>query len=165
MRLQEIGHEIRRARISRGLTQAQLASAAGLSRVTLNRLERGTFPDLGAKKLEGLLEPLGLSLAIQQTAKTRRPDFVRIASTMAGVSFKQPLTEDELIGTLLTGKIPPDKAPHFRVLINEARPSLIRGLLDEVSRWAKPGRVEKNLVAIARTVGATERIEEWLRTS
>src|SRR5437870_3001881 len=125
MRLQQIGHEIRQARLARGLTQAKLASAAGLSRVTLNRLESGTFPDLGAKKLQVLLDQLGLSLAIQRAAKPRRPDFIRMASTMAGVSFRQPLTEEQLILALLTGKIPAGKKPHFRVLLDEAPSTLI----------------------------------------
>ncbi len=165
MRLQEIGYEVRRARIGRSLTQAELATAAGLSRVTLNRLETGRFPDLGAKKLQTLLEHVGLTLAIQPASKTRRSDFIRMASTTASVSFRQVLTEDELIHALLSGKIPRGKKPHFRALLDEARPSLIRGLMNEVGRWSKPGRIEKNLRKIANTVGATERMDEWLKTA
>jgi transcriptional regulator with XRE-family HTH domain len=164
MRLQEIGYEIRRARIGRGLTQAALAKTAGLSRVTLNQLETGVFPDLGAKKLQALLEELGLTLAIQPAKRARRSDYVRVAATAASVSFKQPLGEDELILALLTGKVPPGKRPHFRLLFDESAPSLMRGLIAEVSRWSKPGRVEKNLVKLAHDIGTTERIEEWLKT-
>ncbi len=163
MRLQEIGYEIRRARIERGLTQAALAKLAGLSRVTLNQLERGVFPELGARKLQALLEHLGLTLAIQPAQRARRSDFIRIAATTASVSFKQPLGEDELIIALLTAKIPPGKRPHFRFLLDEAPTSLMRGLVGEVSRWSKPGRVEKNLVKLAHDIGATERIEEWIK--
>ena len=164
MRLQEIGHEIRRARLARGLTQAELATAAGLSRVTLNQLETGRFPDLGVKKLQALLEQVGLTVTIQPGPTARRSDFIRMASTSASVSFKERLTEDELIQGLLSGKIPRGRKPHFRVLLDEARPALIRGLLDEVSRWSKPGRVEKNLRKIANAAGANERIDEWLKT-
>jgi hypothetical protein len=39
----------------------------------------------------------------------------------------------------------------------------MRGLIAEVSRWSKPGRVEKNLVKLAHDIGTTERIEEWLK--
>lgn len=164
MRLQEFGYAIRRARVARGLTQAELATAAGLSRVTLNRLEMGTFPDLGARKLEALLENVGLTLAIQSAPRTRRSDYIRLASTTASVSFKEPLTEAELIRTLLSGKVAPGRKPHFRLLLEEASPALMRGLLREVTRWTKPGKIEKNLAAIARDVGATERIHEWLKT-
>jgi transcriptional regulator with XRE-family HTH domain len=165
MRLQEVGHAIRRARVARGLTQAELAKTAGLSRVTLNRLEMGTFPDLGARKLQALLENVGLTLAIQPAPKTRRSDFIRLASTTASVSFKEPLTEAELIRALLSGKVPPGKRPHFRLLLEEASPTLMRGLLREVSRWTKPGKIEKGLAAIARDVGATERVHVWLKTA
>src|SRR6266581_5916889 len=145
MRLQEIGYEVRRARLAQGLTQAELAKAAGLSRVTLNQLELGTFPDLGVRKLQALLENVGLTLAIQPAATRSESDFVRVAATTASVSFKQPLTEEELIRALLTGQIPPGKRPHLRLLFEEAVPSLMRGLINELSQWTKPGRVEKNL--------------------
>ncbi len=164
MRLQEVGHAIRRARVARGLTQAELAKTAGLSRVTLNRLEMGTYPDLGAQKLQALLQNVGLTLAIQPAPGRRRSDFVRLASTTASVSFKEPLTEAELIRAFLNGRVPPAKKPHFRRLLEEASPSLMRGLLRELSRWTKPGRVEKSLAAIAWDVGATERVDEWLKT-
>lgn len=162
MRLQEIGAAIRRARIGRGLTQAALAQAAGLSRVTLNRLEMGTFPDLGAQKLQALLENVGLTLAIEPLPKTRRTDYVRLASTTASVSFKEPLTEAQLIRALLNGKVPTGKRPHLRLLLEEASPALIRGLLREVGRWTKPGVLEKSLAAIGREVNANERVQLWL---
>ena len=164
MRLQEIGYEIRRARIGRGLTQAALARSAGLSRVTLNQLERGVFPELGARKLQALLEHLGLTLAIQPAQRARRSDAIRVAATTASVSFKQPLGEDELILALLTGKIPAGKRPHIRLLFEEAAPSLVRGLIGEVGRWSKPGRVEKNVAKLAHDIGATERIQEWIKS-
>ena len=164
MRLPEIGYAIRRARVARGMTQAKLAQTAGLSRVTLNRLERGSFPDLGVRKLQALLENVGLTLAIQSAPRTRRPDFIRLASTMASVSFKEPLTEAELIQALLSGKVPRGKRPHLRRLFEEASPALQRGLLCEAGRWTKPGQVEMSLAAIARDVGATERGREWLKT-
>ncbi|NDP41838.1 MAG: helix-turn-helix domain-containing protein [Aromatoleum sp.] len=164
MRLQEFGYAIRRARVARGLTQAELARTAGLSRVTLNRLEMGTFPDLGARKLQALLENVGLTLAIQPAPRSRRSDYIRLASTTASVSFKEPLTEAELIRILLSGKVPRGRTPHLRLLLEEASPSMRKGLLREVSRWSKPGKLEKNLATIARDVGATERAHEWFKT-
>jgi len=164
MRLQEIGYEIRRARLARGLTQAQLASAAGISRVTLNQLESGVFPDLGVRKLQAVLEQVDLRLSLQPAPSARTPDFIGIASTSASVSFKEPLREEELIRALLTGKVPAGKRPHFRSLLEESQPSVVRGLLGEVGRWTKPGRVERNLAKIARAVGVTDRINAWLTT-
>lgn len=165
MRLQEIGYEIRKARLARGLTQAQLASAARISRVTLNQLESGVFPDLGVRKLQAVLEQVDLRLSLQPAPSARTPDFIGIASTSASVSFKEPLREEELIRALLTGKVPAGKRPHFRSLLEESQPSVVRGLLGEVGRWTKPGRVERNLAKIARTVGVTDRINKWLTTA
>ena len=61
VRIQELGSEIRKVRQARGLTQAQLARAAGLSRETLNLLESGLVRDLGIRKalaLTGIDPPL-----------------------------------------------------------------------------------------------------------
>lgn len=165
MRVQELGYEIRKARLARGFTQAYLAAAAGLSRTTLNQLENGLFPDLGVKKLLAILDQLGLSLSLQQASKAPGPDFIRMACTTASVSYKTALTEDELIRALISGKITSGKRPHLRALLDEASPSLLNGLVKEASRWTKPGRVEKNLAHIARDIGSVRRIKGWLTSA
>lgn len=163
MRLQDIGYQIRQARAAKGLTQAQLSAAAGVSRTTLNQLENGLFPDLGVKKLRAILDQLGLALAIQHAEKTSAPDFVRMACTTANVSYRDTLSEDELIRALLTGKIPASRRPHFRTLLDEATPTLLQGLAKEVGRWTKPGRLEKNLGMIAKEINSKREIGEWLK--
>jgi transcriptional regulator with XRE-family HTH domain len=164
MRLQDISYRIREARIGQGLTQAQLAAAAGVSRTTLNQLENGLFPDLGVKKLRAILDQLGLALVIQPAEKTSAPDFVRMACTTANVSYRDTLSEDELIRALLTGKIPAGRRPHFRTLFDEATPALLQGLAQEAGRWTKPGRLEKNLGMIAKEINSKRRIGVWLKT-
>ena len=155
MHMLELGYRIRRARQAKGLTQGFLAAQAGLSRITLNQLENGLSKDLGIKKVQSVLSYLGLELSLQ-VAKSPSQSFVRIAATTANVSFKSLLTEDELVRALLTGKIPPSKRPHFRVLLEEASPTLIKGLIDETNEWTKPGRIENNLTKIARDLGIKE---------
>ncbi len=39
--LEEIGHRLRQARLARNLTQRQVAGEAGVSEVTVNKVERG----------------------------------------------------------------------------------------------------------------------------
>ena len=163
MRLQALGYEIRRARTARGMTQARLAAEAGLSRTTLNQLENGLFPDLGVRKVQAILDRLGLALSIQQAAD--RADPIRMAARTASVSYKSPLTEEELIHALIKGRIPQGKRPHFRTLLDEGSPTLLKGLVKEAGQWTKPGRVEKNLAKIAREVGSTKRMEDWLKTA
>src|SRR5437870_4496202 len=106
MNLEEIGHEIRRFRLGRGLTQAQLADAAHITRTTLNQLENGAINDLSIRRLKAVLDQLDLRLLIDKTPQPRQPDFLRLASTAASVSFKSSLTDRELLRALLTGKVP-----------------------------------------------------------
>jgi transcriptional regulator with XRE-family HTH domain len=163
VRLQELGYRIRQARIERGMTQARLAAEAGLSRTTLNQFENGLVPDLGVKKVQAILTRLGLALAVREAID--RQNFIQMASTTASVSYRSALTEDDLIEALLTGRVPRGKRPHFRTLLDEATPNLLKGLIREAGQWAKPGRVEKNLAKIAREVGSKERTEDWLKTA
>lgn len=162
MRLPEIGHAIRRARLARKLTQAELASAVGLSRTTLNQLESGLVSDLGIRKVQALVDELGLELTIKG-AERERPDFVQIASTAASVSFRDALTPEDLVTILLKGRVPAAKRPQIRALFEEATPTLLKGLAEEVGRWSKPGRIEKNLARIASELGVSRKVEQWLK--
>jgi len=163
MLIQELGSEIRKARLTRGLTQAQAAKAAGVSRTTLNQLENGVFPDLGVRKVQAILNQLGLTLVVQPAAEPAGPDFIRMACAAASVSFKTELTRDALVHALLSAKVPPPIRPHIRTLLDEAAPSLLKGLFKDVSKWAKPGGLERNLAKIARDVGSSRPIESWLK--
>lgn len=164
MRINELGQEIRQARLARGLTQAQLAAAAGLSRETLNLLESGLVRDLGVRKVLAVLEHLGLTLAVQLGARPGRPDFVRMACTSASTSYRSGLTANELIHALVTGKVPARREAHLRTLFDEAPLALLRGLASEAARWTRPGKLEKNLRRLARSVGASRPVEQWLKT-
>lgn len=165
MRLQELGYEIRKARAARGLTQAQLAQAAGLSRTTLNQLENGLFPDLGVKKVQSILDRLGLDLAVEPAQRTRRPDFIQMACTTASVSFRESMTADDLVHALLSGKVPRNRRPHLRALLEEAPQPLLEGLLEQVGRWARPGKVAGNIQKIAAELGVQRRTGTWLKTA
>lgn len=163
MRIQELGHEIRRARLARGMTQAELAAAVGISRPTLNLLESGLVRDLGVRKVLAVLDRLGLELAWQHGGRPRRPDYVRMACTSANISFKSALTDDELVHALVTGKVPAGRSAHLRSLLNEAPAMLLRGLAEEAGRWTRPGKLAKNLERLVHDTGASRRVDEWLK--
>lgn len=161
MKLEQIGYEIKRFRLARGLTQAQLAAAAHLSRTTLNQLENGLVKDLGIRKVQAILEQLGLVLATQSPPKPQPPDFLSLASTTASVSFKTALTDHELLRALLTGRVPANRRPHFFVLFEEAKPGVMHGVVRQVAQWTKPGRVAKNLTKIAAAIGWAGDTRKW----
>ena len=163
MRLQELGYVIRKARLARGLSQAQLAVATGLSRTTMNQLENGVFPDIGLRKAQNILEHLGLDLRVQPAP--RRPNYVRMACMSASVSFREVLTEPELTRALLTGRVPAKRRPHLRALLDEAPVAVLQGLTAEVAKWTRPGRVTENLVGVAKVLGCRRKPRGWLPTA
>jgi transcriptional regulator with XRE-family HTH domain len=163
MKPQDLGHAIRSARKARGLTQAELARTAGISRETLNLLESGLVRDLGIRKVFAVLEALGLDLTIEPIGRPRRPDYLRMACTTASVSFKTSLTENELVHAIVTGKVPKGKAAHLRVLFDEAPLSQLSGLVAEAEKWTKPGKLARSLEKLVHDSGATRKIGEWLK--
>lgn len=161
MRLQEFGYVVRKARRARDMTQAELAESAGLSRTTMNQIENGVFPDIGMNKAQGILAPLGLALLIQPVRRSSRPNYVRMARSSASASFREKLSEGELVRALLRGRVPVNRRPHFRVLLEEVPPAVLKGLVEDVGKWAKPGRVTQNLAAIATQL-KIRRLPQWL---
>jgi transcriptional regulator with XRE-family HTH domain len=164
MRLQEFGHIVRRARLARGMTQGELARSAGLSRTTMNQLENGVFPDIGMNKAQAILATLGLSLRVRPLPRARRPNYVRMARTSASVSFREKLSEGELVRALLTGTVPVNRRPHFRVLLQEVPRAVLKGLVEDVGRWTRAGRVAGNLAAIATQLRLSK-VTEWLKNA
>lgn len=70
--LLSIGQEIASHRRALGLTQADLARRAHLSRATVTALETGAQRELGFSKVMGILAVLNLDLRLT-TANTKRP--------------------------------------------------------------------------------------------
>jgi hypothetical protein len=100
-------------------------------------------------------------LATQSPPKPQPPDFLSLASTTASVSFKTALTDHELLRALLTGRVPANRRPHFRVLFEEAKPEVMHGVMRQVGQWTKPGRVAKNLTKIAAAIGWPGDTSKW----
>lgn len=161
MKLEEIGYEIRRVRLGHGLTQAELADAAAITRTTLNQLENGAIKDLGIRKVLAILDQLGLALLIDRTPQPKPPDFLRLATTAASVSFKTPISERELLRALLTGRVPRNRRAHLRTLLEESPRALMKGLIQQVRRWTDPGKLERNLAKISAAVGLPESSNRW----
>jgi hypothetical protein len=116
------------------------------------------------RKVLAVLEKLGLEMRAEAPGRPRRPDYLRMACTTASVSYRNVLTEEELINALLTGKVPPGRQAHIRTLLDEAPPALLAALATDAARWTRPGKLERNLARLAREVGASRRVDEWLKT-
>jgi transcriptional regulator with XRE-family HTH domain len=162
MDLEEIGQEIRRSRLARGLTQRELAATAHVTRTTLNQLENGALKDLGVRKVKALLDQVGLILyTADASGEPRSPDFLRLASTSASVSFKETLTEKELLRVLLSGRVPSNRRSHVRKLFEESPRPLLEGLIRQMKGRLPPGKFTKNLDTIATILGIENRPTSW----
>ena len=67
MRTSELGHRVRRARLRRGITSAELAAKAGISRNTLAALEAGK-PGVSLATFTTVLWALGLDGTLDSVA-------------------------------------------------------------------------------------------------
>jgi len=124
MNLQELGRLVRNRRAALGLSQQRLAQMAGLSRTTVNLLESGKLTDLGIAKVNELLELIGISLTAD-VHKDPYPNAALMASRTASVSYRDPITPEELLDALASGTIPPARIAHVATLIDEAPLSLL----------------------------------------
>ena len=147
----EIGAAVRAERTRRGLSQAELAELAGLSRETVNRLERGGVADLGVAKLATLLGALGLELAVRaRDPRPRRVDHVRRATTSANVSHRDRLHADQLIAAMTTGRVPRARRALVRAALEEVSDATRDGLIAQVSTLAGDrAKVERALARLA----------------
>lgn len=162
MSFSRISGEVLQRRLAMGLTQADLAARAGLSRATVNAIENDTVPDIGARKLAALLELLGARLDVSTISDQRGPDFLKIASTSASVSFRESLTPFELRKILLTGRVPRQRRPHIRALLNEAPEPVWRGIAGQLCSLVTRDQLASNLRTLARKLGSTRDIAAWL---
>lgn len=65
LHLQELGRELREARVAAGLSQTIVARAAGISHASLSRVERGVAPTLALARLDVLAAVLGHRLSVR----------------------------------------------------------------------------------------------------
>ncbi len=63
--LADLGRELRLARLNHDLSQTTAGTAAGLSRATWSRIERGRAPGLGVVDLRRALAVVGLDLSVR----------------------------------------------------------------------------------------------------
>lgn len=62
MRLYEIGPKVRELRKDKGMTQEQLSKLAGISRVSIGKLERGETTSVSIKTLDIILDALSYEI-------------------------------------------------------------------------------------------------------
>lgn len=131
MNLINLGSLVHDRRREIGLSQDRLAKLSGLSRATINQLETGTIHELGAAKLIGLLDLLGITVEAKHTHHHRNA--LELISQTASVSYKSTLDSAELASALIKGELPAHMLPHVATLLDEAPLPLIVGAVQEIA--------------------------------
>ncbi|SOE06403.1 transcriptional regulator, XRE family [Variovorax sp. YR752] len=141
--LHEIGSAVRARRTEMGLTQDLLARISGLSRSTVNAVERQSISNLSIAKAVALLESIGLSMNVtvnrsamspfRKSAPLSRSALERAAATAtASVSFEHAMNAKQLEVALLTGEAPQRIRSHLQVMLDEAPVSLLAKVVDQI---------------------------------
>ncbi|MDP2178673.1 helix-turn-helix domain-containing protein [Methylicorpusculum sp.] len=66
MDFSELGLQIRQLRRQQGISQQQIADDLGMSRATINALEKGRSGDVGVRKVLSILDYLGYELTLRE---------------------------------------------------------------------------------------------------
>lgn len=136
--LHELSAAVRVRRSDMGLTQLKLAALSGLSRATVNQLEKGVIKDLSMGRATRLLDVLGLSMAITLPQARARRSLLKkgsaldIAARSASVSYKTLMSADLLREVLTSDVRLPEFFPHLYALLDEAPVSLLASLVEQV---------------------------------
>lgn len=144
----ELGAAVRVRRSDMGLTQMTLARLSGLSRATVNQVEKGTIKDLSMTRAAKLLEALGLSVTItaprsrSNQAEGGKSHALDIAARTASVSYKVPLSPPKLRDALITGSVPKGLLPHMHALLDEAPVALLASVVEQLHREERVDRAQ-----------------------
>jgi len=158
MHLTEIGAAVRDRREALGLSQQGLAKLAGLSRATINQLERGALKDLGVAKLARVLGLLGLTLDAKRARSA--PRGLWMASRAVSVSYRRALDADSLARALASGEIPAGLQPHLAALLDEAPLPLVVRAVEEAAHQERvpPKRIWRHLARWASELRSPRRV-------
>jgi transcriptional regulator with XRE-family HTH domain len=135
-----IGPSVLKRRQALGLTQTALAQLAGLSRATVNALERGSLVDLSVGRLGRLLQIVGLRLQWQPQHRAGQQPHKRAlaaAAQIASVSYASQMPAAALATALATGQIPDAFAAHLASFVDEAPLPVVVAAVEAAALLAK----------------------------
>lgn len=124
-----------------GLTQDLLARISGLSRSTVNAVEKQSVGNLSISKAVALLESIGLSMSVATSDTAGVPLHKKVApprsaleraASTASVSYTPVMTAKQLETALVKGEASPQIRPHLQALLDEAPVSLLAKVVDQL---------------------------------
>lgn len=161
MDMLQLGRAIRNARTASGLSQAELAALAGLSRATINYLENGRA-DIGVDSLFRVLDIVDLRLDLLSGAhRSSKTPAITSAARSASVSYRESLPPETLRQTLVSGAVERRYMAQLAHLADELPTPLLLRVVREVAALEQvpSKRIWKNMAAIARELKSPH--ERW----
>lgn len=155
MNLISIGEKIRRARTAGGLTQAELAQRANVSRATISALESGTIKEIGINRL---MEIVRNADSIQVKTESAAPQNTNRKSQALQLSFpydwSNPSMKDEvLIDSVLERGIFEDIVRIYAAYGEQIVSERIKGVIRQNPASAKPlNRMFESITTAAQKV-------------
>jgi transcriptional regulator with XRE-family HTH domain len=155
-----IGPAVHKRRQELGLSQTALARLAGLSRATVNGLERGSLANLSLGRLGQLLQVVGLRL---QWEPQRAPSDKALAQAaqMCSVSYTDVLPPSVLAAALASGEQPEAYGAHLITFVDEVPLQVVVGAVEAAAAQGgvPPAKVWKHIGAWARAQQSPRK--EW----
>ncbi len=155
-----IGPAVHKRRQELGLTQAALAGLAGVSRATVNGLERGSLANLSLGRLGQLLQVMGLRL---QWEPQRAPSGKALAQAaqMCSVSYTDALPPSVLAAALASGVLPEAYGAHMITFVDEVPLQVVVGAVEAAAAQGgvPAAKVWKHIGAWARAQQSPRK--EW----
>ena len=71
MLLNDLGETIKQLRKEKGWSQAQLEEYSGITKRTISKIENGFVEEVGIKKVENILDLLGMEFALRVKGRPR----------------------------------------------------------------------------------------------
>lgn len=155
MNLIYIGALIKQYRLASGISQAELAELASISRATLNYLESGKLNELGASKLFSLMDIMGIQFNMAPAKSVSvDEDAIKKAVKSANASYRNALSVDMLAEALGTGKLPQGYEGNMLYFIDELPESMIIETVRAVAARKKiqPRKVWLNTLKLAKQI-------------
>ncbi len=155
-----IGPSVQKRRQALGLTQTALARLAGLSRATVNGLERGSLADLSMGRLGRLLDVLGLRLQ-WEPARAPSDRALAQAAQMCSVSYGEALPPSVLAAALASGDVPDAFMAHLITLVDEVPLQVVVGAVQAAAAQGgvPAAKIWKHIGAWARAQQSPRK--EW----
>lgn len=123
MNIKTLGQFIHHRRKELDYTQSLLAQLAGVSRVTLSKLENSDLSELGVSKLFDIFRVLGLNVDVSADGKSISA--LEALCISSSVGYKRTLSPKSLMKALTSGTFEVRDMPLIATLLDEIPESLL----------------------------------------